>query len=75
MNEVEETNILLRGLNITMSAFSTGAIIIAIDFAFFEAYTLGIISPTNNINEVTMTTLSMNAAIGFTLRLNIIFMM
>ena len=75
MNEVDETNILLKGLKITMSAFSTGAIIVAIDLAFFDAYTLGIISPTSNINEVTITTLRTKAAIGFTLRLNIIFMM
>ena len=47
----------------------------AIDLAFFEAYTLGIISPNNNIKDVTTNTLRMKAAIGLTARLNIIFMM
>ena len=74
INEVDETNILLKGLKTTVRTFNIGAIIMAIDLAFLEAYTLGIISPTSNINDVTTTTLRMKAAIGFTAKLNIIFM-
>ena len=71
---VGKTALNLKGLNITIRTFNIGAVMTAMLFAFLEAYTLGIISPTSNIKDVTTMTFSTNAATGLTAKLNIILM-